>query len=144
MQFSDWSDKETSVRLKDIVDKYIVPKVKKKNGINGQKTEVRALIATMVDRPIIQICRLTKGWTHFQMFSLYQECQSFTKNPPALFWKKYKELKLQYGKSKKENTDIKRLPKLGKKSRREEQAERQEVLFGDRQEGIGEKMGIKN
>lgn len=129
------------MKIGDQLQKYANLQVKKKNGINGQKTEVRALIATMVDRPIIQICRLTKGWTHFQMFSLYQECQAFTKNPPALFWKKYKELKLQYGKSKKENTDIKRLPKLGKKSRREEQAERQEVLFRDRQEGIGEKVG---
>jgi len=102
-----------------------------RGGIMGPKSEIRGLIALMVDRPILQIAKLTKNWSHQQMYMLYQECQAFTKNPPALFWLKYKKLKIIYGKSKTKEKAVnkKGLSELGKGRRGEEQAERQGVLF---------------
>lgn len=117
--------------LKTELSNFVEEPKKKRGGINGQITAIRAQIAEMLDIQIVRVCRMTKNWTHDQMYFLYNECQGFV-NPPALFWKKYKVLKLKYGKNKKiinKSTDKRGLCSLGQEVGREEQDQRQGVLF---------------
>lgn len=70
----------------------------KKGGINSEVTEQRALLATFLDIPIGQAVGITKGWTAKQIFLLREESMRFKANPQALFWKKWKVLRLLYAK----------------------------------------------
>ena len=111
--------------LADILLKRQVVKDKsKKGGIQDPLTEQRALTATFLNIPLLQVCGLTKGWTANQLYRLRTECLLFKANPQALFWKKYKLLNKTYGRSNK------KVLVKGRKERRGSNEEKgQRVLF---------------
>lgn len=116
---------------------------KKKGGVNGQISEIRSLLLTMMNTPkphkpgekkykpmsMIVISSLTRGWTAQELYEIYRGCIEFSKNPQALFWIKYKEFNKKYGQKIKERIEYRRFQKVGKKGRGDKQEERNQALF---------------
>ena len=121
---------------------------KTKRGVRDELTELRYNIFHLINVPpkpsdikdkkylakwkpmkFSVVCGLTRGFTKQELYSIYRESISFTKNPQALFWKLYKEFKQKYGEKIKERINKKRLSEMGKKGRCNQQEERNQVLF---------------
>lgn len=77
----------------------IKTKERKRGGLN-EITDLRTQIATLLDRSFGQVSKLTKNWSATELRDTLKTANSFI-NPPALFWKLYKEKKHIYGKKKK-------------------------------------------
>lgn len=130
------------LKIKVDLSMYTTSKLSR-GGINGEITELRQLILTMLNSPreikpgdkkwkpisMIAICSLTKGWTAQELYSIYRESIEFSKNPAALFWIKYKEFKKKYGEKIKKRINERRFCEMGKKRRKNKQDERQGLLF---------------
>lgn len=129
--------------LKVKVDMSMYTYHKQIGGINGQITELRNLILTLLNTPkplkkgdkvwkkvsLITICSLTKGWTAQELYQIYRKSVEFTKNPQAMFWINYKEFKNKNAEKIKKRINERRLCSLGKKSWKNQQKERQGILF---------------
>lgn len=117
--------------MSDMLNGYMVVKQKpQRGGINCKITEQRAIAAKILGYTIGRVCGMTRGWTGDQLYHLNVTAQSFSVNPPALWEKEYKKLKLIYG-GKYTSPD----GGVGQKGRKSKQEERQGILFNDREEG---------
>lgn len=104
---------------------------KKKGGINCQLTELRDEASKLLGVTIGQIGKLTKGWKASDLYQLNYKAKQFKPNPPALWWKLYKQEKTKYGK-KDSKTDTRSkgiLFNLRKDGRKNKQEEGQGILF---------------
>lgn len=122
-------------------------RTKKIGGVVGKVTEVRGMIVRMLNsnnisvstKPntitkkyppitIQQLSKITQGWTHDELYSIYRTSIEFQKNPAALFWIKYKEFKKNNGEKIKARINKRLLRKNGKEGRENQQEKRQSLF----------------
>lgn len=100
----------------------------KRGGVNSYISELRAETAKMLKEPFGKVAGLTRGFNHIQLKRMLDASNSWP-NPPALWWKMYKEEK-KY--AKKQVRGVRRVGERG--GRKAETLETQGVLFPDREE----------
>ena len=100
----------------------------KRSGLN-EITDLRLKTAKLLDRPIEQVYGLTKNWSKEELYKTLRSAEQFI-NPPALWWKIYKEKRHIYGKEKR--TNKKRLREVGQNRRSKNSIEGQISLFESR------------
>ncbi len=142
MEYPDYVPPKPVRSMSDMLKGYVVqvPTKPKRGGINSPITEQRAIAAKILGYTIGRVCGMTKGWTGDQLYRLNVKAQSFTANPPALWEKEYKKLKLIYGGTHGNETAN---ASVGQKRRTRKPQEGQGVLFQTREEGSQSKVGHK-
>lgn len=69
---------------RDITENLFAKYEKKKRGANSPESEIRELIAKLLNSSIPKICGRTKGWTKDELYQAYNTAIKFKPNPPAL------------------------------------------------------------
>jgi len=125
---SDYLDVDTKRELKplgDVSARFSKVSSKKKRGGLNEITLLRSETAKMLKVPIGQVYGLTRGWTKNEIRDTLKICTDFV-NPPALFWKLYKENNQKYGRK---QSNKRTLLKNRKKGRKEDCGKRNAILF---------------
>lgn len=91
----------------------------------AQSTDLRNKTAKLLNRPLLQICKLTQNWSIQDLYITLHTAEQFI-NPPALWWVLYKQNKGIYGKRK---TNTSTISGMGKTRGGKNVKVRQETLF---------------
>lgn len=98
-----------------------------KRGPNSEVTDLRLQTAKLLDRTLLHVCGLTRGWNKQELYTMLNGVRE-AKNPAALWWHKYRETKKIYGKNR--PNDKKKALGLGKTGgRKDEEHSGQGILF---------------
>lgn len=62
----------------------------KPKGAKNEISDLRGQTADLLGKPFGQVAKLTKGWSASKLYQRLEACKGFV-NPPALWWKLYKE-----------------------------------------------------
>lgn len=86
-------EKEKPINLFEDLLKGVTKKKTERKAPNSFITEQIELTANLLGKPYKQVAGLTRDWSFQELYDTRKKAESFTKNPPALWWKLYKERK---------------------------------------------------